>query len=421
MKLALEGIRVLDLTDSVIGPFTTLFLAACGAEVIRIESRLHLGFRRNGPWGPVGTGGIPMAPERSIDFSQVDIGLLVGPTYAELNHDKLSITLNMSLPGGREIFKKLVKVSDVIVDNFSFEVMPRWGFDYPHLKQIKEDIIVANLPALGKGPKQEWTTWGMNLLTMSGFSYAWGHPETPMTDRMASGFHGDYIAGAEAATAIVAALFHRANTGKGQHLELSQAEATISVLGPSYLDYFVNGRVNPPGGNRHPQFAPHNCYPCKGEDCWCVIAVFSELEWQQFCTALENPRWTQDVKFKDMESRLKNVNELDDNIEKWTRQYTPHQVMKMLQFFGVAAGAVQNNEDVYQDLQLRERGFMLEQNLPRLGRIFISGIPVRLEEGQRVPSGTTSVLGEHNDYVFRQLLGLSPEEISRLEKDKVIY
>jgi crotonobetainyl-CoA:carnitine CoA-transferase CaiB-like acyl-CoA transferase len=421
VTFALQGIRILDLTDSIIGPFTTMLLASCGAEVIRIESRLHLGFRRNGPWGPVGAEGIPMAPEPLIDFTKVDIGLLVGPTYAEYNHDKLSITLNMAKPTGRDVFKKLAKISDVVVDNFSFGVMPKWGCDYSHLKEIKEDIIVASLPSFGKGPKQDWTTWGMNLLTMSGFTCAWAHPETPETDKMASGFIGDYIAGAEAATAIMGALLYRADTGKGQHLELSQAEATISVLGPSYLDYIINQRVTPPRGNRHPQFAPYNCYRCKGDDCWCVIAVCDEAEWKQFCAALEHPKWTEDIKYRDMESRLRNADELDENIEKWTLQHTSHQVMKMLQFFGVAAGAVQNNEDVYRDLQLRNTGFMLEQNLPRLGKIEVSGIPVHLMEGQQAPLKTTSVLGAHNDYVFRQLLNLAPEEIWRLEQEKVIY
>jgi crotonobetainyl-CoA:carnitine CoA-transferase CaiB-like acyl-CoA transferase len=152
-----------------------------------------------------------------------------------------------------------------------------------------------------------------------------------------------------------------------------------------------------------------------------VIAVFNEAEWKQFCAALENPRWTEDAKFKDMECRLKNVAELDENIEKWTQKYTSQQVMKMLQFFGVAAGAVQNHEDVSRALQLRDREFMREQDLPRLGKINISGIPVHLTEGQRIPAKTTSVLGEHNDYVFRQLLGLKPEEINQLEKEQVIY
>jgi benzylsuccinate CoA-transferase BbsF subunit len=421
LPFALEGIRILDFTDSIAGPFTTMLLANCGAEVIRVESRLHLGFRRNGPWGPRGAEGIPQEPEELLDFSKVDTGLLVGPTYAELNHDKLSIALNLSEKEGKEIFKKLVKVSDIIVENFSFGVMQKWGFDYENLKQIKEDIIDVAIPALGKGPNEGWSTWGMNLLSYSGFTQAWGHPETPVPERMASGFHGDYISGSMAAAAIVAALFYRAKTGKGQHLEVSQAEATVSALGLSYLDYFINDRIGQPMGNRHPQFAPYNCYPCKGDDCWCVIAIFNEDDWEHLCRALDRPQWSEDPKFKNMESRLKNVKELDRNISQWTRKNTPHQVMKQLQFFGVAAGAVQNYEDLYYDLQLRARGFALEQDLPRLGGIEVSAAPLHLECGQKKPSRHTSVLGEHNDYVYRQLLGMSQHEIRRLEEAKVIF
>jgi benzylsuccinate CoA-transferase BbsF subunit len=418
---ALRGIRVLDFTDSIVGPFTTKLLASCGAEVIRVESRLHLGFRRLGPWGPKGNGPIPQAPEELIDFSKVDTDLMVGPTYAEMNHDKLSITLNLSQPEGRKLFEKIVKISDVIIENFSYGVMQRWGFDYDTLKRIKDDIINVTIPSLGRGLNERWSTWGMNLLSLSGFTHAWGHPETPITERMASGIHGDYIAGAVAAACTVAALFYRSHTGKGQHIELSQAESTIAAQGPSYLDYFVNKRINEPRGNRHPQYAPYNCYPCRGQDRWCVIAVFSEEEWQQFCQALASPQWAEDPKFKDMESRLQNVAELDRNIADWTRQYTPHQVMKMLQEFGVAAGAVQNTEDQYHDLQLRHSGFPLEQDLPRLGRIEVSGVPVHLGEGQKTGVHRTSTLGEHNDYVFRQLLGLSQEEINRLAEARVIF
>jgi benzylsuccinate CoA-transferase BbsF subunit len=421
MVFALEGVRILDFTDSIVGPYTTMLLASCGAEVIRVESRLHLGFRRNGPWGPSGSEGIPQEPEELIDFSQVDTGILVGPTYAELNHDKLSVSLNLAKPPGREIFKNLVKISDVVVENFSAGVMQKWGFDYDNLKKLKADIINVNIPAMGKGPDEKWTTWGMNLLSLSGFTYAWGHPDTPVTERNASGFHGDYIAGSTAAAATVAALFHRARTGKGQNVEVSQADATISVLGLSYLDYFVNQRVNPPRGNRHPVYAPYNCYPCRGADAWCVIAVSSEKDWQQFCLALESPKWTEDFRFQNMAGRRQNVDELDANIREWTFKNTPHQAMKKLQFFGVMASAVQNWEDVYNDLQLRETGFPLKQDLPRLGEVDISGIPLHLAEGQITPSRHTSTLGEHNDYVFGKLLGMSGEEISRLEQEKVIF
>ncbi|MBI4295882.1 MAG: CoA transferase [Chloroflexi bacterium] len=421
MALALKGIRILDCTDSIVGPFTTMLLASCGAEVIRVESRLHLGFRRSGPWGPAGNEPIPQAPEQFIDFSKVDIRLLAGPVFAQLNHDKLSIALNLSKPEGRELFRGLVRISDVVIDNYRFGVMQNWGFDYASLKAIRDDIIVASLQSLGRGPYEAWTTWGMNLLSFTGFAYSWGHPDTPVTERTAGGYHGDYISGVKTAAAILAAIFHRMRTGVGQYIEVSQAEATASVLGPSFLDYFLNNRVAGPRGNRHPQFAPYNSYPCRGQDSWCVIAVFNEDEWQQFCRALDYPAWSRDAKFQDMASRVKNVDELDQDIERWTRQHTPHQVMKILQSFGVAAGAVQNGEDLYYDLQLRARGAMMEQDIPRVGRVTFAAVPQLLSTGQSAHPSRTAVLGEHNDYVFRQLLGLYPEEIKRLEETKVLF
>lgn len=421
MGFALEGIRIIDLTDTVVGPFTTMLLASCGAEVIKVESRLHLGFRRVGPWGPKGNDPIPQGPEKTVDFSKVRLDLLVSPIFAQLNSNKLSIALNLSKPEGRELFKKLVKIGDVVIDNLRFGIMQKWGLDYPSLKQIKSDIIVASLQSLGRGPYEEWITWAMNLMSLTGFAHGWGHPDTPMTERVAGRYYGDFVSGGKAAGAILAALFYRAQTGKGQYIELSQVEATASVLGLAYLDYFVNHRITAPRGNRHPQFAPYNCYRCRGDDSWCVIAVFNEEEWEQFCQALDHPSWTRDSKFKDMESRLKNVDELDQNIERWTGQYTPHQVMRILQSFGVAAGAVQNGEELYYDLQLRARGFMMEQELPRLGRVTFAGVPLRLPAGQVTHWQRAPVLGEHNDYVYRQLLGLRQEEIRNLEEAEVIF
>ncbi len=421
LRNALKGIRIIDLTDSIIGPFVTLVLAGCGAEVIRVESRLHLGFRRNGPWGPKGSEPIPQGPEKYVDFTQVDMGLLISPIFAQLNYNKKSITANLTKPEARELLKELVKISDVVIDNLRFGVMQKWGLDYLSLKQLKSDIIVVSLQSLGRGLYENWITWAQTLTSFTGFAYYWSHPDTPMTERVASRYYGDFISGGKALNAIMAALFYRAKTGKGQSIELSQAEAAASVLGPMYLDYFMNNRVLPPRGNRHPQFAPYNCYRCRGEDEWCVIAIFNEGEWQYFCQALEYTSWTKDSKFKDMESRLKNVEELDQNIERWTRQFTPHQIMRILQSYGVAAGAVQTSEDLYDDIHLRARGHVFEQNLPRLGTITFAGLPIHFPEGQVAYSNTTPAVGEHNDYVYRQLLGLTPEEIRRLEEAEIIY
>jgi len=421
MGLALEGIRVVDLTDSIIGPFATMLLASCGAEVIKVESRLHLGFRKVGPWGPQGNEPIPQAPEKTLDFSKVQLDLLLSPTFAQLNANKISMALNLDKPEGRELLKKLVKISDVVIDNLRFGIMKRWQLGYPELKQVKNDIIVASLQSMGSGPYEGWITWAMNLMSFTGFAHGWGHAQTDMTERVAARYYGDYISGGKAAAAILAALFHRAMTGQGQYIELSQVEATMSVLGPAYLDYFVNKRITPPRGNRHPQFAPYNCYQCMDDNSWCVIAVRNEEEWKQFCQALKNPLWTQDPKFGTMQSRLENVDELDLNIESWTRQYTPHQVMRTLQYYGVAAGAVQNGEDLYYDIQLRARGFMTEQELPRLGSLTFAKAPLKLATGEAAYSQRAPLLGEHNDYVYRELLGLQPEEIRRLEEAEVIF
>src|SRR3972149_6992004 len=310
MALALQGIRVLDLTDAIAGPFATMLLAGFGAEVIRVESRRHLGFRA-GVAPARGSEGGPQVPEDRIDFSKMDMTTLVGTNFHRYNRDKLSVALNLTKPEARDIFKKLVSLSDVVVDNLSFGVVQKWGLDYAALKQHRNDIIVASMPSLGKGPHEQWTTWGMNLLSFTGFAYSWGHPETPMEERSASNYYGDYMAGMKTSSAILAALYHRAKTGEGQYIEVSQAEATASLLGLSYLDYFVNNRVTPARGNRHPQFAPYNSYRCKGDDRWCVIAVFNEDDWQKLCRAIDSPKWAADPKFQTMETRLKNAEELD--------------------------------------------------------------------------------------------------------------
>lgn len=315
MKPALAGVRILDFTDSIIGPFVTLLLAHYGAEVIKVDSRMHLGFRRLGPWGPKGNAPIPLAPEETVDFSKVRLDWLISPMFAQLNSNKLSMTLNLSKAEGRELFKRLVQLSDLVVDNFRFGVMQRWGLDYASLKEIKSDLIVASLQALGRGPYEEWTTWAMNVMSYAGFTQGWGYPDTSMEERIGSGYYCDYIAGGTAAAVIVAALFHRARTGEGQYIELSQAEVAASAMGPAYLDYFVNHRVTSPAGNRHPLFAPCNCYRCRGEDAWCVIAVRDEEEWKRFCLALGDPSCAGEPMFEGMQNRSKHAEELDRNIE----------------------------------------------------------------------------------------------------------
>lgn len=403
MALALQGTRILEVTDAVAGPFSTLLLAFFGAEVIRVESKRRLGFRTN------------FRGAKKTDTT-------MSPVFVRFGLDKLSVTLNLTKPEGRDLFKKLVRVSDVVVDNLSFGIMQQqWGLNYDTLSKIKDDIIVVSMPSLGRGPHENWSTWGMNLLSLTGFAYNWGHPDTPMEERSASNYYGDYVAGTQTASAILAALYHRAKTGEGQYIEIAQAETTMSLLGPLYMDCLVNQRVSPPRGNRHPDFAPYNIYACKGADRWCVIAVFNESEWQQLCSALGSPNWAKDPKFQNMENRLKNVDELDKNIETWTRLYTPHQVMRILQSAGIAAGAVQNNEDLFFDLQLRSRGHMVEIDSGEGDIVTYDGPPIHLSAGQKTRTDCAPRLGEHNDYVYKQLLGLDERKIAELVKSQIIF
>ncbi len=420
MTLVLQGIRILDITDGVSGPYSTMLLGSLGAEVLKIESIRHLGFREGGNTVKK-IPGLPQGAEGPVTLHQIDIASLMTPGFARYGLDKLSVVLNLTKPEGRDLFKRLVGISDVVIDNLSFGIMRRWGFDYASLRQLKKDIIVASLPSFGNGPHENWTTWGMNLLGFTGFAYTWGHPDTPIEERASSSTYGDYIAGTIAAAGVLAALFHRANTGEGQYIEVSQTESTASLLGLEFLDYFINKRVPEPVGNRHPRFAPYNCYRCQGEDRWCVITVTSEDEWQQFCKALESPQWTADPKFANMETRFKNVDELDRNIEAWTRKRTPHQVIRILQSFGVPAGVVQNSEDLFFDLQLRIRGHMEELEAGPQKKLTFDGPPLHLSTGQKASTDRAPNLGEHNSYVYQQLLGLNPEEIERLIQNQVIY
>ncbi len=410
MAMALEGIRIADFTDQIAGAYATMLLAACGAEVIRIESEVYEGFRRRGPFGH---------KHRSITQKQAS-EIPISPVFGEFNRGKLSIALNMTKPKGRDLAGKLVKTCDIVVNNFRFGVMQGWGLDYSNLKQIKSDIISVSLQPMGlTGPYKEWTCWGPNVMSYCGFSYEWNHPDTSGIVGY-QGAYMDYLVAVQAASAMMAAVLFRAQTGKGQQVDLSQAEVGASLLGPIYMDYFVNHRNSLPGGNVHSQFAPHNCYRCRSSDSWCVIAISDEQQWQCFCDALDRPAWTRIPKFKDMDNRLRNREELDMNIEKWTQQYTPHQVMRILQDFGVAAGAVQTGEDLYHDIQLRSRGFVEEQELPLIGKVSYPGVPVHLSGMHQLSTGRAPLLGEHNDYVYRTLLGLSSEDMNALTGEKVI-
>jgi len=220
---------------------------------------------------------------------------------------------------------------------------------------------------------------------------------------------------------VLAALHYRTRTGQGQHLDLAMAEATLAVIPEAIMDYTMNQRVRGCEGNRDDIMAPHGCYPCLGEDKWVAIAVANDEEWQAFCQAIGNPPWTKEERFDSQLSRWQNQEELDRLVAEWTRSHTHYQVMEILQGVGVAAGPSCNVTDLFQDPHLRERGFFIEIDHPEMGKAPLIRTPWNVDGEAVGKYQPAPLIGEHNDHVFRTLLGMSQEEIDRLVEEKVIY
>jgi benzylsuccinate CoA-transferase BbsF subunit len=223
------------------------------------------------------------------------------------------------------------------------------------------------------------------------------------------------------AFAIMAAIYHRNETSEGQYIDAAMIEGSVNFLGEMVMDYTMNGNPGERLGNRDKIMAPHGCYRCQGTDEWVAIAVSNQKEWQSFCRVLGSPDWTRSEEFSDELSRWKNQDKLDRWIEEWTRHYHPYQIMEMLQKAGVMAGVSHNVRDLVDDPQLKQRKFFCDVDHPVLGNITLAGIPLRLSKNPSNKTTPPPLLGEHNDYVFGTLLGLSKEEITALEEEKVLY
>jgi crotonobetainyl-CoA:carnitine CoA-transferase CaiB-like acyl-CoA transferase len=401
---ALEGVRVIDFSWIVAGPQCTRILADFGADVIKIENDANMDYIR-------ASGGAD-SPNRS-------------PLFNTLNRNKRSLTLNVMHPRGMELLKTLIEKSDVIVENFSSRVLEKWGLGYEEQKKLNPGIIYCSMSGFGhSGRDRDFVTWGPTAQALSGLTYMSG---LPGEESAGWGFsYMDHTGGFYGAIAIMMALLHRNKTGEGQHLDLSQVEAGIGLTGTSILDYTVNNRPfrrnGMPPGNRAPdrQIAPHNTYPCKGEDRWCVIAVTNDSEWDSLVAVLGNPGWASDRKFATMKSRSANQNDLDELISQWTINLTPHEVFDILQEAGVPAGAVQTPmERAEVDPQLKHRGFIAEVEHAELGNTKVESIPMTMSETPWKLNKASPLLGEHSAEIYMDLLGVGPEELGTLYEEGI--
>ena len=403
--LPLEGIRVTDATNSWSGPYTAQLLASMGAQVIKVESIQYLDTWRGG-------GTRTMEGEYLWERS---------PLWNSVNADKLGITLDLTRPKGAEIFKQLVRISDIVAENYTPRVMKNFGLDYTVLREVNPGIIMISLPAHGStGPWQDYPGYAASIEQMSGIPQLTGYPDGP--PKMSGSGFTDPVAGVTGMVAVMMALLHRQVTGRGQYIDLSQIEAVTCLIGDAIVDYSMNGRIQPRRGNRHPSMAPHGCYRCKGDDLWVDIAVSSDEEWRHFCQAIGGPEWTKEDRFTDALSRWHHQDELDRLVETWTVQHDHYEVMNTLQKAGVAAGAVLTTAELLEDPHVRARGTfqVVERTIVGAHPYPVPSAPMRLSECPVSIRRPAPLLGEHNDYVLGELLGMSKDEIKSLADDGII-
>jgi len=397
----LDGYRVVDFSWVWAGPLLGMVLADMGAEVIKVETEKRLDSAR-------------LTPGRSTVGPETDF------VFHSMNRNKLGITVDMSDPRGAALIRELVEISDVAVENFSPKGLRNLGLEYASLREVNPKLVMISLPAAGQyGPLSDIVTYAPSLGALCGYSSLIGYPgervlgeQTPYLD-VNSAIHGAF--------AVLAALYYRERTGKGQYIDMAQIEVGASAIGEAFMEYFMNGRVMGTMGNRNPAMAPHNNYPCKGDDKWVSIAVKTDEEWRSFCDAIGNPPWTQDTRLGDGLDRLRNQDELDRLISAWTIEFTYYEVMDNLQKAGVAAAPCLDLSERFSDPHFEERETHLQVEHPATGGDIIAGIPFKLSETPCEVRRPAPLLGQHNEYVFGELLGKTREEIAQLIEDKVIY
>jgi len=374
-----------------------------GAEVIKIESEKRPDSSRL----------------RSMTMNRRFEGRDESPMYNDLNLNKLDVRIDLGQPKGAELARRIIAISDVVVQNFRPGVMDRLGLGYDTARKVRPDIIYLSSSSVGAtGPEQRYGGYAPCFASLGGLSEVTGYRDgdpNPMTART------DIISGVASAFAILAALIYRSQTGKGQHIDLSSTESISVLIGDVFMDYTMNRRNQTRNGNHDGIMAPHNCYRCQGEDNWISIAIGTDEEWRSFCEAIDKPEWVEDERFAGGYQRWNNQEELDRLVAEWTSKRSDYEVMEILQKAGVAAMPSFSAPQLYSDPHLKARDFAIEVVHPIMGRQVVQSPPWKLSATPAKVERYSPLFGEHHQYVFGELLGMSAEEIAALEKEEVLY
>ena len=398
---ALKGVRVADFGWVLAGPYATMLLSYLGAEVIKIESRRRIDEQR-----VAHRAGLSENFESSSNFLEINLG-------------KRSVSINLSKPEGAELARKLVAISDVVIENMRPGVMDRLGLGYKDLVNVKPDIIMASISGWGsKGPLRSYTAYAPCFSSFSGVANLTGYAdEEPNTGTSSN----DARSGTAAAFAVLMALIIRQRTGKGQYIDISSCEALDSLVGDRIMEYMITGRSPMRSGNQDAGMSPHGCYRCKGEDKWISIAVATDKEWDELRRIMGYPGCIDDPRFASRAGRWENRNYLDALVEEWTVQHDASELMELLQEHGIAAIPSFSADDLFSNPHLLERGAITETEHSVLGKRKAIGPPWKMTATPPEIVRTAPLLGEDNQYVLCKLLGLSEEEVKRLAAEQVVY
>ncbi len=419
VRRPLTGIRVADFSWVRAGPWATRWMGAMGAEVVKIE------WPREGP-GAMGGGPRPgpaPTPGTQAAFAR-------GGNFNDMHNNKLGITLNVRTPEGLEATKRLIAISDIVIENFSSYVMESWGLGYEEMARIKPDVIYVSMAGLGHtGRNLSYQTAGPIVQALSGLTHLSGLP-----DEQPAGWGWSYMddtGGLYGLIGTLTALHHRNQTGEGQHVDLSQVAAAMTLLGPAWLDLTVNGR-----GSRRPGFpagnrsvwpgmpvvnnyrgaiaVPHSAYRTHGGgyNDWCAITCHTDEEWGSLVRAMGLPAWATRPDLATLEGRIAHQQEVDDGIAQWALSYGKYEIMELLQAVGVAALPVQSNEDrVEHDLQLRHQELFRPVVHPVVGTNLMQQSPFTMSANEIRADHHAPLLGEHTARVLTELLGVPDAEV----------
>jgi benzylsuccinate CoA-transferase BbsF subunit len=396
--LPLKDLKVLELARVIVGPGVARFLGNAGAAVVHVESQKRLDFMRT-----------------SYPYKDNKPGINRAAYFNRYNPDKLGMSLDLSMPQGLELMKKLVTWSDVYIESNVPGMIDKFGLDYENVSKINPGIIMLSTSQMGReGPLARYKGFGVQTAAIAGYhlitGYGDGSPMGPF------GAYTDMVSIQWLLTALLAALDYRKRTGKGQYIDHSQLEAGVHFLAPAVVQYTANGGKLLQAGNREACAAPHGCYRCKGDDRWCAISVYTDDEWRAFCQVLGNPVWAQDSVLSTLAGRKENEDKLDALTEEWTLQFSPEDVAEIMQQAGIAAGVVSNGEDLSKNPQLAARNFYPVLDHTEIGPATFSNPPFKLAESSVEVRKAAPCLGEHTEYICREILGLSDVEFIELLK-----